>query len=317
MILYSDLLENLTAERLDLLAELDAAGFFAEPGETFEDYHARLKRVHEKYRAISEELETEAEFAPFDDLKFSKDDLIGDEVMAEAAEITYALYAFKIDWVLGFFLSSNLGLLWGGCAISVPEEDFSLFLIRKSFRSAKKWFIYRRDELLSHELCHIARAPLNDYRFEEHFAYQTSFSRLRRYMGNCFIYRYDALGFIMPVMLLLFIQIMITLEVVRLPIWPFWLVAGLYPIWLFIRNQLSRNMIHKAQSKLAKICALPAAVLFRCSATEIDQFAKVADDSIGKLWQEKVEHELRWQVIDYRFNPECSHEVTTVSEIDY
>jgi len=148
MISYSDLLENLTAERLDLLAELDATGFFAEPGETFEVYHARLKRVQEKYRAISEELETDTGFAPFDDLAFAKDDLISDDVMAEAAEITYSLYAFKIDWVLGFFLSSNLGLLWGGCAITVPEEDFSLFLIRKSFRSTKKWFIYRRDELL-------------------------------------------------------------------------------------------------------------------------------------------------------------------------
>jgi hypothetical protein len=303
MILNSDLLEHLTSERLDLLAELDEAGLFAESGETFEIYHERLKRIRDKFKEISEELETEAGFAPFDDLKFSKDDLISDEIMAEAAEITHALYAFKIDWVPGFFLSTNLGMLWGGCAISVPEEDFSLFLIRKSFRSVKKWFIYRRDELLSHELCHIARTPLHDYRFEEYFAYQTSFSRLRRYMGNCFIYRYDAIGFIMPVMLLLFVQIMITVGFVQLPIWPFWITAGLYPLWLFIRNQLSRNLIHRARRKLAWICSAPAAVLFRCSASEIIEFAAAPDDDATiRLWQDKAEHELRWKIIDYRFN---------------
>lgn len=302
MILYSDLLENLTPERLDLLAELDAAGLFAEPEETFEQYHERLKRIRDRFKLISEELESEAGFAPFDDLKFFKYDLISETVMAEAAEITHELYDFTINWVPGFFLSTNLGMLWGGCAISVPEEDFSLFLIRKSFRSMNKWFIYRRDELLSHELCHIARTPLNDYRFEEHFAYQTAFSRLRRYMGNCFIYRLDALGFIMPVMLLLVVQIMITSAFIQLPIWPFWIIAGLYPAWLFVRNQLSRNIIHRAQRKLVQVCVKPAAVLFRCSAAEIDQFSVTADDAILELWQNKIAHELRWQVIDYRFN---------------
>lgn len=305
MILSSASIENLTSERLDLLAELDAAGLFAEPGETFELYYERLKRLRNSFCEIDEKLASEAGFAPFDDLTFVQDDLISDEVMAEATEITHELYAFRIDWVPGFFLSTNLGMLWGGCAISVPEEDFSLFLIRKSFRSRKKWFIYRRDELLSHELCHIARAPLHDYRFEEHFAYQTSFSRLRRYMGNCFIYKYDAIFFILPVMLLLLTQIMITFNVINVPIWPFWFGAGSYPLWLFIRNQLSRNILHRATRKLARICADAEAVLFRCTATEINKIAQTADDdALRKLWNDNSEAELRWKIIDYRFNPD-------------
>ena len=80
MILYSDLLENLTPERLDLLAELDAAGLFAEPEETFEQYHERLKRIRDRFKLSSEELESEAGFAPFDDLTFSRDDLISDMI---------------------------------------------------------------------------------------------------------------------------------------------------------------------------------------------------------------------------------------------
>jgi hypothetical protein len=303
MILTSDLLENLTSERLDLLAELDAAGLFAGPGETFELYYERLKRLRDSFSEIDEQLNSETGFVPFEDLSFVRDDLISDEVLAEATEITHNLYAFKINWVPGFFLSTNLGILWGGCAISVPEEDFSLFLIRKSFRSRKKWFIYRRDELMSHELCHIARAPLHDYRFEEHFAYQTSFSRLRRYMGNCFIHKFDAILFIMPVMLLLFTQIMITLNVINIPIWPFWFGAGGYPLWLFIRNQLSRNIVHRATRKLAHICAHPEAVLFRSTATEIDKISQATDnDELRKLWNDNCEQELRWKIIDYRFN---------------
>jgi hypothetical protein len=315
MILHSDQIEQLTPERLDLLAQLDEAGLFLEPAETFEMFYERLKRLRHSFADINDQLDSETGFAPFYDLKFSRNDLISDEVMDEAAEISNTLYAFKINWVPGFFLSTNLGMLWGGCAISVPEEDFSLFLIRKSFRSRKKWFIYRRDELLAHELCHIARAPLHDYRFEEHFAYQTSFSRLRRYMGNCFIYRYDAIWFLLPVLFLLAIQILITAGLINLPIMPFWFMAGTYPLWLFIRNQRSRNILHRAKRKLARICNYPNAVLFRCTATEIAEFANAPTDNLIKeLWLRNCENELRWRVIDYRFNSESQDSIAETAE---
>lgn len=317
MIFHSDLIEQLTPERLDLLAELDKAGFFVQPAETFAMFHERLKRLAQSFCEIYEQLDSETGFVPFDDLQFFREDLISNEVMDEAAVISNSLYAFKINWVPGFFLSTNLGMLWGGCAITVPEAFFSLFLIRKSFRLKKQWFIYRRDELLAHELCHIARAPLHDYRFEEYFAYQTSFSRLRRYMGNCFIYRYDAVWFLLPILLLLLIQIMITCGWFHLPILPFWIMAIGYPAWLFIRNQLSRNIVRRARRQVARICDFPNAVLFRSTATEINEFARSSDDDhTRELWQRHTEQELRWQVIDYRFNPARQDSVEDPSQTE-
>ena len=84
MILHSDQIEQLTPERLDLLAQLDEAGLFIEPSETFEMFYERLKRLRHSFANINDQLDSETGFAPFDDLKFSRNDLISDEVMDEA-----------------------------------------------------------------------------------------------------------------------------------------------------------------------------------------------------------------------------------------
>jgi len=244
MIPERTLIENLTADQLENLILLDRSGMLMGPYEDFEHYRQRLLLLIDKLDSIKRELEENGKFLLLDWLELKAADIIDAEIMTEAASITEKLYGFSINWVPGFFMSTSLGLLWGGCAISLPEEHCAFFLIRKNFRNAKKWFIYRRDELLAHELCHIARTPVNDLSFEEYFAYQTSFSRLRRYIGNCFIVAYDAILFIMPIMILLAVQIAITVGWISWPILPFWIIALLYPAWLLLRNQISRNIIH-------------------------------------------------------------------------
>lgn len=300
----SELIDNLTDENLEALSELDAMGFMPGPGESLEDYKTRLRLQRDRFAAIAQELKSKGKFEPFDDMKFKREQQIGHDILDEAAAITRKFYNFAIDWVPGFFLSENLGLLWGGCAVSVPEDNFAVFVIRKSFANRRKWFIYRRDELLAHELCHIARAPLHDFRFEEHFAYQTSFSRLRRYIGNCFIYKYDAILFLMPILVLLGAQMLKTFAGFEYPIFPFWILAGLYPAWLLIRNQLARNLIHRAARKLKSFSvASPEAILFRCTEDEITHIAKAVNGS--EAWAEfvaeKSQHELRWKIINHRF----------------
>ena len=166
--------------------ELDSHGLIAAPGETLEAFSARideLLRTRARFdlctdgRAGTESLEGEIGF------KVGSVEPIGSGIIAEAADKTEKLFGFRADWVPAFFPARGLGLLWGGCTV-ITDSGFPVFFLRRGFRDKPKWFIYRRDELLAHELCHAVRGCLEDEPYEEHFAYMTSDSAFRRWSGN-------------------------------------------------------------------------------------------------------------------------------------
>jgi len=288
---------------LDSLVELDSIGLLIAPDETtVTSFQDRLNTLFTHIQEIYSELEKNGTLTLFDWVVLDKERHIPPEIMEEAAVINESYYGFKIDWVPGFFLSKSLGFLWGGCAISLPEDHLSIFLIRANFAEKKRWLIYRRDELLSHELCHVARLPIGDRSFEELFAYRLSFSGFRRYMGNCFQYSIDAILFIVAFFLLLGAQISQQfLNLTWLPIYPFWILAGAYPLFLMIRNQLARNTFFRAKQNLEKIGIKNApAVLFRSTKEEIKDIAAQKDDPQNYL-KKKSSNELRWKVISKRF----------------
>ena len=287
---------------IESLVELDAMGLLIAPGETLHLYKERQTVLFSHLEQIYTELEESGAVTLLDWITLEKDQCIPHEIMDEAGAINDAYYGFKIDWVPGFFLSKSLGFLWGGCAISLPEDHLSIFLIRANFAKQHKWLIYRRDELISHELCHIARLPMADRSFEELFAYRSSPSGFRRYMGNCFQYAIDAVLFIVPFFLMLAAQICQQfLHLTWLPIYPFWILAASYPIFLMVRNQIIRNRFFKAKRKLKSIGinnALP--LLFRSTKSEILEMSKT--DDIRSYIDKKSGSELRWKVICERFN---------------
>ena len=51
------------------------------------------------------------------------------------------------------------------------------------YKKKNKWYIYGRQELMSHELCHAARFPLKADKYEELLAYQSSTSTFRKLFG--------------------------------------------------------------------------------------------------------------------------------------
>lgn len=296
-------IENLNEADLEKLSELDRNGFLLAPGETLSDYRKRLTVTKEKIEEIEKELKEKGSFTLFDEFTLRAEDAIPQEILNEALEKTEALYNFSIKWAPGFFLYQNVGLLWGGCAIALPDEHISLFLLRTNFAKKKRWFIYRRDELLAHELCHVARMPLMDRTFEEHFAYQTSPSKFRKYIGNCFRTKWDSIFFLLPVLILLIASVTITFFNLNAPVWPFWILAGTYPALLLWRNHIARKAYFKAESKLRESGAKsPRGILFRCSKEEIIEISETQDNNkLSELIKEKAENELRWKVIANRF----------------
>lgn len=303
-----EIMEKLNALRkndFDAFIELDANGLLLAPDENLTEFKRRNKKLFKHLLNFEKELRKNEKVTLFDTITVSDNWRINEEIMKEAAKLDKDFYEFQIEWVPGFFLSKSLGWLWGGCAISFPEDAMSIFLIRENFADKQKWLFYHRDELLAHELCHIARLPINDRSFEEHFAYRLSHSGLRRYIGNCFQYTYDAIFFIIPFFLLLIAQALNTFVFGGgLPMYPFWILIILYPAFLLLRNQKSRNAYFKAKKNLKRAgMEKPLPILFRCTKAEIYTIAAFTKDILGlKEWLGKQAClQLRWRVIYERF----------------
>lgn len=291
--------------KIEELTALDAAGFIAGCGETEAEYLDRVSGIRAAHADFLDRLQTSGSAEALAGLTVKSEDAIPAEFYDGPAEITRNLYGFEVRHVPGFFLSRKVGLLWGGCLIGDPDLNFSLFLLRGTFRNRKKWLFYSRDELLAHELCHSARQSLGEVTLEEYFAYQTSPSKLRRNLGNCFIRDRDAVLFVLPSLLLMLAELAHSFLFPDFPAWIFWILALIYPIYLLIRNQVSLNLVKQAKKALGRCgTAEPLAVLFRCTREELETVAGfTSPDELRAFADARAQKEVRWLIIRERFLP--------------
>ena len=290
-------------ELLRQAALLDAAGIIPGRNESAEDFFSRAQRSFDVQRQLANALLTEGGATVFDEIKITRELRADPAILEEAGVVTENLYGFKVQHVPGFFLSGSVGLLWGGCLIGDPDLDLSLFFLRDSFKERKKWLFYDRTELAAHELCHSARTAINEVMLEEYFAYRTSSSPLRRYLGNCFIRDYDALLFVIPALFLPVAQFLQMAVFPRLWVFPFWILALIYPVYLLIRNQKARNLVNRARKVLKKCeVEMVEAVLFRCTPPELEDISRLDNRrQLEEYVNSRGESELRWLVIGRRF----------------
>jgi len=283
-------------------SELDAAGFLPGSRESGAAFLERVKRSKEAHEEFDRRLEASGSLDVFDAFTVNSGDRIAPELVDEAAQKTLSRYGFAVRHVPGFYLSRAVGLLWGGCMLGDPESGFSVFLLRNVFRSQRKFLNYRREELLAHELCHSARQSLNDTVLEEYFAYQMSSSVLQRYLGNCFITDWDALGFVLPVLLLPVVEMVKALWLPDFPVWIFWLLAAVYPAFLFSRNFWSRRVVNRARRTVQAAGAVNGeAVLFRCTFRELQQLGRMSGSEARQWMLLAAQDSPRWAVIVNRF----------------
>jgi len=292
-------------ESLALLLDYDRRGFLLAPGETESGFLARMQESEAAFRKFEETLSSTdcSEIEVFPGISVKQSDRMAPEAPGEleAQSLTESLYGFSVRHVPIFFLSSSIGLLWGGCSLSDTESPLSLILLRDSFRARERFLFYRRTELIAHEACHAARAPLQDNDAEEFFAYQCSPSWLRRTLGNCFIHQRDAVLFLLPLLLLPVMSAVQCFLYPDFPLWIFWLLAAIYPTFLLIRNAMSLRKVRLAKANLrAAGVEKSLAVLFRCTAAECAELAKTPPEKIAAFFTER-ENEPRFQVIAARF----------------
>ena len=267
---------NWDGENTDFLLKLNAHGIFPAPEENAEDFRRRLlkeyaytRKIHKAQQNHQDKITLWENADGTNKIEVKSEAAISRDLFEPAFETTRELYDFAIDYVPGFYLFEKVGLLWGGCSIYDDETEMKIFLLRPAFKNKKRFLIYDRTELIAHELCHCARQVMHDHAIEEYFAYQTSCSRLRKYIGNCFIRECDALLFLFPALLLPIAQVIKNFVWMPLPILPFWLLlAGVLGFFL-IRNQKCRNIIAKARRKLKNMSDRPDAILFRSTLDEL------------------------------------------------
>ena len=299
----------MTAEDVRWLIDMDKQGFIPGPREGVSDFRERVARTAAETAKFNAELDAAGHMKVFDVCEVVPADRIAPELLEEAARITEARFGFAARHVPGFYLRRGMGPFWGGCMLGDPESGFAVFLLRDAFRTRTRFLSCRRDELLAHELCHTARQSLNDPETEEFFAYRTSDSPLRRYLGGCFITDRDAWGFVLPALLLPAAELIRARLVPDFPVWIFWLLAAVYPLWLLARNFRTRRLVRRARRAVAAAGAEnPDAVLFRCTGSEIAELGRLSGPEVARIVRERREVSPRWAVLAGRFFPGAAKE---------
>jgi len=296
--LTEKILNSAANQDLEALIKLDAMGLIMGGEESVDDYIKRIRCLKNNLENMEKELKTTGKYEN-EEVLVEKQDKIPKSMFHEVASTTKDLYSFSIDWVPGFFINPNMSWLFGGCAFYFFPDFFAMFILRKSFAKKDKWLIYNRQELLSHELCHVARAGLGSEIFEETFAYQTSGSKFRSLLGGIFRSPKDSFALLGSTFLLLFAQIARVFAFPSLPIFIFWSIIAVVFSFLLGRHLHYMQIFNNAIKNLSQIESNSTmSVLFRCTDAEIKQISKTANKQELQSWlQNKSQNNPRWEII--------------------
>lgn len=260
-------------DKPETLLALDRRGLLAGAGESVEEYLARIRKLQRNMDAMENALSKDGHYE-IEGIEVVSKDRIKPSFFDSANAQCLELFGFAADWVPAFFINPSFSFLFGGCSFSFLPDFFAMFIIRRSFKNSQRWLFYGRDELMAHEMCHVARAALMSNAYEESFAYCTSKSSFRKYIGGIFLSQWDSFMLLGSTFVLLLAQVC-NVFLLRLPMWIFWLLPPIVLAWLMLRYWRLRRRMAKAQATLATMYGDNATkVLFRCGDDEIDALAK-------------------------------------------
>ena len=301
-------LQRIRQEDLDTLVDLDRRGLTPAPNEDGDAFAARLQRLAERLSQWEDDLRT-AGRTSLEGITLKREDAIPAELLAASGKRTKGLYGFQCDWVPGYFCSPSHSWLFGGCTFSAPPDLFTVFIISQKLRTKKRHLFYDRDEILSHELCHVARTGLQATEFEEHFAYQTSTGAFRRNWGGIMHSQWDSFLFLALCLLLPIGQLVLPQFAPSLPLWLNWIPLLAALAFFVLRHLRSRRHFQKALQTLQKYAChgdeqKARILLFHATDQEIHVLAKLYGKANGEtLFHQTLDSfpkDLRWKVAFHR-----------------
>ncbi len=296
------------SSKIDDLIDLDSMGFFPAPNEEREAFLTRVSALKKFKDDVQKEINETGKFK-LEGLVYQKEEVVSEKDLYACQNQSKGKYQFQLNYVPAFFSSLGLNFLFGGMAMTFEDtenkykkgEMFSIFQLRKCFRDKEKFLIYTRNEIISHECCHVARAPFKALEYEEYFAYQTSDSAFRRIVSPMLWRGSDMVILMLFLMIVFFAQLYVTFVSQNYLFYVYgWAPFFGYLSFLALRSYNSRMALSKLKTKITPLCKEPAfvdAVLFRMTDLEIRE-AIQATSFVDYLSTKK---DLRWQIIRQRF----------------
>lgn len=203
---------------------------------------------------------------------------------------TFDLFHFTQPFMPVLF--SNKGLMaWEGAAFYVEEHsgiDIAHVQLRKSFLKGSFLF-YKTEEVLCHEAFHAARLTYSAPRYEELFAYKTSKSSFRRFLGPIFQSPLEAKVFVVVCFFSLLMQMLFGVAIGSIPFLTavVFFIARLYLRHMRLARALKyiEPLLKRKEDALAAVC--------RLTDEEIDSFARLGSPYIEKYFASNRYNELR------------------------
>lgn len=197
-----------------------------------------------------------------------------------------ALFGCSPDWVPVEYGNKGLSL-WEGAATWIGKGSVRIQL-KKGFEKGVYLWMYRRDEVLAHELVHLARMTFDEPKYEEVFAYLTAKSKIRRLFGALFRRPLESTLFVVVAFLPMGALALGSAE--WFPV--LWSVPLFYFSFLTLRLTLAQRTLKKCIKALSSIVESPLALALRLSDKEIGLFARKKPQEIRSYIQEQTS--FRW-----------------------
>ncbi len=199
------------------------------------------------------------------------------------------LFACQPDWVPVQYGNKGLSL-WEGAATWVEKGTVRIQL-KNGFKKGVYLGLYRRDEVLAHELVHLTRMAFEEPVYEEVFAYLTAKSKLRRMFGPLFRRPFESTLFVVTSFLPL-----LAIALGNADLFPLlWSIPLAYFSFLGLRLALSQRKLTKCLKNLPALVDNPLALALRLTDKEISLFSRLKPDQITAYIHEQTS--FRWSFL--------------------
>lgn len=201
------------------------------------------------------------------------------------------LFDINPQWISVTYENKGLRLWEGGCTWN--DQGALTLQLRSAFKTKSSYLGYRRSELVTHELIHVARSGFEEPVFEEILAYQSSPSFFRRFLGPIFRTTKETSFFLVATVATFFCSLF---AFFALPATAAMLALIGYGCIRLIRAQ---RLFARAKKQLGKVVGSKKALalMVRLTDREITRFAKMSEKQIVDYAKKMSRTHLRWQQI--------------------
>jgi hypothetical protein len=293
-------------KKLSQWQEWNKQGFIPGPEESEEAFQERIVFCQNLAQHL---VQTVGANFPFD-----MGDQQSREILEEVLPFTQKLYGIQPQWVPLFFNNYQLSPWHGGCAWIFQLNDHTptaAFLqLRARFRNSLTfWGIYQRRELIAHELAHVGRMLYQEPEFEEFFAYQSSSTSWRRWLGPIIQSSKESLFFIFLLVAIIIIDFaLLSLPTMTALAWWVKLIPLALVIFALGRLIYRHRILQRCLQRLEAFYSPQQArhLLYRLRDNEIKQFSHSSPLAIQEFMDQAIYQSFRWRFLKTLYSPAVS-----------